>query len=118
LCDIVGGAAQTKLVCQSAPQRAQTLELANTIANLIDNSLKAGGPLFKNPANRATYTNIVNNVMTALKDGFAAPNICDAIANSISDPLGQIPIAGPYIVMAVKFPVKTGCDAYKTSLGC
>ncbi|XP_037024354.1 uncharacterized protein LOC119066155 [Bradysia coprophila] len=106
------------LVCLNPVEQAEAVKLADSIAALVDAAITIGAVGFNDPAKRQQYLDVKSRVFAALQNGWAAPGVCDAIANSTADPLTEIPDVGAFVSGMVKTGVKKVCEKRKSELGC
>jgi len=106
------------LVCLNPVEQAEAVKLANSIAGIVDAAITIGAVGFNDPAKKQQYLDVKSKVFAELQNGWSAPGVCDAIANSVADPLTEIPLAGVFVSGLVKQGVKTACEKRKSELGC
>lgn len=106
------------LVCLNPVEQAEAVKFADSIAALVDSAITIGAVGFNDPAKKQQYLDVKSRVFAELQKGWSAPGVCDAIANSIADPLTEIPVAGVFVSGLVKQGVKTACEKRKSELGC
>lgn len=106
------------LVCLNPVEQAEAVKLANGIATVINAAIVLGAVEIKDAAKKQQYLDINSRVFAALQNGWSAPGVCDAIANSIADPMVEIPVAGVFVSGLVKSGAKQACEKRKAELGC
>lgn len=106
------------LLCLNPVEQAEAVKFADSIAAIVNTAITIGADSFKDPVKKQEYLDVKTRVFEELQKGWSAPGICDAIANSIADPLTEIPTAGVNISGFVKQGVKLACEKRKSELGC